>query len=147
MFFITNCVNTEIRGPVRAYHNPADLPFTQGTIKEINNAKASGYNWVIQVRSIPQSAWGCNVLEALGVMCMLPVSVTHTMLCAKSITIVGSNKMQLTMWWIQTPCCRDLRRLLYVMADPCFLADMLAQLGALREMSCMHSLMPGTSQS
>lgn len=48
-FFITNCVNTEIRGPVRAYQNPTDLPFTQGTIKEINNDKASGYNWVIQV--------------------------------------------------------------------------------------------------
>ena len=55
-FFITNCVNVEVRGPVRAYHNPAELPFTQGTIKEINNDKASGYNWVIQVHVSLQGA-------------------------------------------------------------------------------------------
>ena len=64
--FITNCVNVEVRGPVRAYHNPADLPFTQGTIKEINNDKASGYNWVIQVHIHPQCASQACSLHLAG---------------------------------------------------------------------------------
>ena len=50
-FLVINCANVEVRGPVRAYHNPTDLPFTQGTIKEINNNKADGYNWIVQVRT------------------------------------------------------------------------------------------------
>ena len=96
MFFITNCVNTEIRGPVRAYHNPTDLPFTQGTIKEINNDKASGYNWVIQVHSNSQPAWSCNILEALAAKCMLPHVVTRTML-----HVIAGYGMQPAMWWVQ----------------------------------------------
>lgn len=46
-FFITDCVNVEVRGPVRAYH--LDLPFTQGTITDISNDKSQGYYWSVQV--------------------------------------------------------------------------------------------------
>ena len=66
-FFITDCVNVEVRGPARAYH--VDLPFTQGTITDISNDKSQGYYWLVQVSTAILATpgttpfWSCSTVS------------------------------------------------------------------------------------
>ena len=48
-FYLVECANVELKGPVTAYHAPHALPFTQATITNIADSPDSGYSWDLKV--------------------------------------------------------------------------------------------------